>query len=161
MLNRIVMMGRLVKAPELKYTPSNVAVCTITLACERSFAPQGQARETDFIDVVAWRHTAEFVSKYFGKGQLVAVEGRLQTRKWKDKFEQNRVTHEVVADSVYFAERAQQPGTQPGAPTQTRSGFDQIAGAAAQAGVAVQGEWPEYNEPDDGYPQLQDDDVPF
>ena len=106
MLNRVVLMGRLTRDPELRYTPQNVPVCTITLAVERAFVRQGEQRETDFIDVVAWRQTAEFVSKYFRKGLLVAVEGRLQSRKWKDKYEQNRVSFEVVADNVYFAERA-------------------------------------------------------
>lgn len=157
MLNRVIIMGRLTHAPELKYTPSNVAVCTITLAVERSYAPQGQQREADFIDVVCWRHTAEFVTHYFRKGQLVAVEGRLQARKWKDKFDQNRVSHEVVADSVFFAERAQQSAPQP----QAQSGFDQITGAAAQAGVPVQRGWPEYNEPGEEFAPIDDDDVPF
>lgn len=154
MLNRVILMGRLTHAPELKYTVSNVPVCTISLAVERSYAGPDGKREADFIDVVCWRHTAEFVARYFRKGLLVAVEGRLQMRRWTDKQGNNRVAHEVIADSVYFAERAQQ-----GAPP---SGFDQIAGAAAQAGVPVQrGSWQEYNEPDDGYPQLDDDDVPF
>lgn len=155
MLNRIVLMGRLTHAPELKYTASNVPVCTISLAVERSYAGPDGKREADFIDVVCWRHTAEFVSRYFRKGLLVAVEGRLSMRRWTDKQGNNRVAHEVIADSVYFAERAQQ-GTQP------QSGFDQIAGAAAQAGMPIQrGNWEPYHEPDDGYPQLDDDDVPF
>lgn len=155
MLNRIVLMGRLTRDPELRYTPSSVAVCTITLAVERDYAAPDGKRECDFIDVVCWRQNAEFVAKYFHKGQLVAAEGRFQARKWVDKDGRNRVTYEVIADQCYFAERAQQ-GAQP-------SGFDQITGAAAQAGVPVQrGSWPEYNEPDDGYPQLDDDDdVPF
>lgn len=104
MLNKAIVMGRMVRDPELRYTPTNTPVCSFTLAVERSYAPQGQERETDFIDVVAWRHTAEFVSKYFRKGQLVAAEGKLQGRKWKDKFEQNRVSFEIIADEVFFAE---------------------------------------------------------
>lgn len=106
MLNKVVLMGRLTRDPELRYTPQNVPVCTITLAVDRDFTRAGEQRETDFIDVVAWRSTAEFVAKWFRKGLLVACEGRLQSRKWKDKFEQNRVSFEVIADSVYFAERA-------------------------------------------------------
>lgn len=154
MLNKVIIMGRLTRAPELKYTQSGTPVCTISLAVERSYAgPDGQ-READFIDVVCWRHTAEFVSRYFRKGQLVAVEGRLQMRRWTDKQGNNRVAHEVVADQCYFAERAQQDA-QP-------SGFDQITGAAAQAGVPVQrGSWPEYNDPGDGFVEYDDDDVPF
>ena len=104
MLNKAIVMGRMVRDPELRYTPTNTPVCSFTLAVERSYAPQGQERETDFIDIVAWRHTAEFVSKYFRKGQLVAAEGKLQGRKWKDKFEQNRVSFEIIADEVFFAE---------------------------------------------------------
>ena len=106
MLNKVILMGRLTRDPELRYTPQNVPVCTITLAVDRDFTRSGEQRETDFIDVVAWRNTAEFVAKWFRKALLVACEGRLQTRKWKDKFEQNRVSFEVIADSVYFAERA-------------------------------------------------------
>lgn len=118
MLNKIILMGRLTREPELRYTPQNVPVCTITLAVDRDFTRAGEQRETDFIDVVAWRNTAEFVSKWFRKGLLVAVDGRLQGRKWKDKHEQNRVTLEIVADSVYFAERTD---SQPH-PANTQSG---------------------------------------
>ena len=110
MLNKVILMGRLTRDPELRYTPQNVPVCTITLAVDRDFTRAGEQRETDFIDVVAWRNTAEFVAKWFRKGLLVACEGRLQSRKWKDKFEQNRVSFEVIADSVYFAERAGDAG---------------------------------------------------
>lgn len=155
MLNRVILMGRLTHAPELKYTVSNVPVCTISLAVERSYAGADGKREADFIDVVCWRHTAEFVSRYFRKGLLVAVEGRLSMRRWTDKQGNNRVAHEVIADSVYFAERAQQ-GAQP------QSGFDQITGAAVQAGVPAQrGSWPVHNEPDDEFAPYDDDDVPF
>lgn len=155
MLNRVILMGRLTHAPELKYTVSNVPVCTISLAVERSYAGADGKHEADFIDVVCWRHTAEFVSRYFRKGLLVAVEGRLSMRRWTDKQGNNRVEHEVIADSVYFAERAQQ-GAQP------QSGFDQIAGAAAQAGVPMQrGSRPVHNEPDDEFAPCDDDDVPF
>lgn len=159
MLNKIIIMGRLTREPELKYTPANVAVCTITLACERDYAAQGQERETDFIDLVCWRQTAEFVSKYFRKGQLVAAEGRLQSRKWVDKTGGNRVSWEVLAEHVYFAERAQgTQGAQPAPKAAAQSGYDRITGAAQSAGVPVD-RWPEYNE--DGYEGMADDDVPF
>ncbi len=141
MLNRIVLMGRLTRDPELKTTPQGVSVCTVTLAVERAFVRQGEQRETDFIDVVAWRQTAEFVSKYFRKGLLVAVEGRLQSRKWKDKFEQNRVSFEVVADNVYFAESKK---------TESRAGYDSAMNTAKSAGVPECP--PPYNEPGDVYP---------
>ena len=102
MLNRIVLMGRLTKAPELKYTPSNVAVVSFTLAVDRDYTSNG-TRETDFIDCVAWRSTAEFVSRYFTKGQQAAVSGRLQIRQWQDKEGNNRRSAEVVVDNVYFS----------------------------------------------------------
>jgi len=102
-LNQIVLMGRLTKDPELRRTPAGVAVASFTLAVERDFASGGE-KTTDFIDIVAWRNTAEFVSKYFFKGQLAAVSGRLQLRDWVDKDGGKRRTAEVVADNVYFAE---------------------------------------------------------
>ena len=104
MLNKAILMGRLTKDPELKYTPSNVAVTTFTLAVDRNFARQGEQRQTDFINIVAWRQTAEFVSKYFTKGQLVAVSGSIQTRTWDDNEGKRHYVTEVVADDVYFAE---------------------------------------------------------
>lgn len=107
MLNKAIIMGRLTREPELKHTQGGVAVCTITLACERDFVGQDGRREADFIDVVCWRGTAELVARWFRKGLLVAVEGRLQSRKWADQYGQNRTGWEVVADSVYFAERTE------------------------------------------------------
>jgi single-strand DNA-binding protein len=82
MLNTIIIMGRLTRDPELRHTQNNTPVASFTLACNRDYEKNGE-READFFDIVAWRHTAEFASKYFVKGQLVAVEGRLQTRKWE------------------------------------------------------------------------------
>ena len=104
MLNRVILMGRLTAAPELKTTTSNVPVCAFRLAVERSYTPKGQEKQTDFISVVAWRSTAEFVSKYFDKGQLVALEGSLQTRGYTDNAGNRRTATEVIADQVYFAE---------------------------------------------------------
>lgn len=104
MLNNIVIMGRLTRDPELRRTSSGVAVASFTLACERDFAPQGEARGTDFIDIVAWRYTAEFVEKYFSKGQMAIVTGRLQIRNWEDKEGNKRRSAEILADHVYFGE---------------------------------------------------------
>jgi len=102
-LNRIVLIGRLTKDPELKYTPANgVAVATFTLAVNRRFAQQGQQKETDFIPIVVWRAQAENCAKFLGKGSLVAVEGRLQLRSYEDREGQRRTATEVVADSVQF-----------------------------------------------------------
>ncbi|MDR1692541.1 MAG: single-stranded DNA-binding protein [Oscillospiraceae bacterium] len=108
MLNKVILMGRLTREPELRTTQSGVSVVSFTLAVERDFTARGEEKATDFIDIVAWRSTADFVSKYFRKGQLVAAEGRLQTRKWEDKEGNKRTSFEVVADNVYFAERKQE-----------------------------------------------------
>ena len=104
MLNKILLMGRLVKNPDLRRTQSGTAVASFTLAVDRDFKAQSGEKETDFIDIVAWRNTAEFVSKYFTKGRMAVVEGRLQLRDWKDKDGNKRRNAEVLADNVYFAD---------------------------------------------------------
>lgn len=104
MLNSVVLMGRLTADPELRHTPNGIAVTSFTLAVNRSYAKAGTERATDFIDIVAWRNTAEFVSKYFTKGLLVAVEGSIQTRTYQDKDGNNRKAFDVVANNVHFAE---------------------------------------------------------
>lgn len=101
MLNKAILMGRLTADPELKHTQNNIPVTSFTLAVDRTF---GKEKQTDFLDIVAWRNTAEFVSKWFSKGMLVAVSGRMQTRTWEDKQGNKRKTTEVVADEVFFAE---------------------------------------------------------
>lgn len=106
MLNKVILMGRITTDPELKHTPSNVAVCTFSLAVNRRF----NRNETDFIDVVTWRQQAEFVSKYFAKGQQMALVGALQTRTWEDKNGNKRKSVEVVADEVYFADSKRTSG---------------------------------------------------
>ena len=115
MLNRITLMGRLVADPELRTTPSGVTVATLRLACDRDFKnKQTGEKETDFISVVAWRQTAEFVSRYFTKGRMAVVEGRLQIRDWKDKEGNNRRSAEVVADNVYFGDSNKDGGNRSG-----------------------------------------------
>ena len=105
MLNRIIIMGRLVRDPELRTTQSGTAVTSFTLAVDRDFkSRESGEKSTDFIDVVAWRQTAEFVCKYFSKGRMAIAEGRLQIREWKDRDGNNRRTAEVVAENVYFAD---------------------------------------------------------
>lgn len=105
MLNHITIMGRLTRDPELRRTGSGTAVAAFTLAVDRDFAPKdGGERECDFIDCVAWRQTGEFVSKYFTKGRMAVVSGRLQIRGWTDKDGNKRRSAEVVADSVYFGD---------------------------------------------------------
>ena len=105
MLNRIIIMGRLVRDPELRTTQSGTSVTSFTLAVDRDFkSRESGEKSTDFIDVVAWRQTAEFVCKYFAKGRMAVAEGRLQIREWKDKDGNNRRTAEVVAENVYFGD---------------------------------------------------------
>ena len=104
MLNKVVIMGRFTKDPELRRTGSGTAVTSFSLACDRDFKSQSGDKETDFIEVVAWKNTAEFVSKYFSKGRMAVVEGRLQIRDWTDKDGGKRRSAEVVADNVYFAD---------------------------------------------------------
>ena len=105
MLNHIVLMGRLTRDPELRQTQSGVNVASFTLAVDRDFQSRdGGEKQTDFIDIVAWRNTAEFVSKWFTKGQMAVVSGRLQIRDWTDREGGKRRSAEVVADNVYFGE---------------------------------------------------------
>lgn len=105
MLNQIFIMGRLTRDPELRRTQNGTAVASFTLAVDRDIKDkQTGEKATDFIEVVAWRNTAEFVSKYFGKGRMAVVAGRLQMRKWTDKDGNNRIAAEVVAESVYFGD---------------------------------------------------------
>lgn len=107
MLNHIVIMGRLTRDPELRRTNSGKAVASFTVAVDRDFS-QGDQKETDFIDCVAWQKTGEFVSKYFAKGSMIVVSGRLQIRPWTDKDGNKRRTAEVVADAVYFGDSRKQ-----------------------------------------------------
>ena len=102
MLNKVILMGRLTADPELKYTPSNVAVCSFTIAVDRSYAKPGEQRKADFIPIVTWRNTAKFVSKHFMKGQLINVCGSLQTRSWDDSQGNKRFATEVIVEEVNF-----------------------------------------------------------
>ena len=136
MLNHIIIMGRLTRDPELRRTGSGVAVASFTLAVDRDFSPKdGGERETDFIDCVAWRQTGEFVSKYFTKGSMIVVSGRLQIRNWNDKDGNKRRTAEVVADNVYFGESKRSEGGNAyggySAPAAPASGFGGYSAPAA------------------------------
>ena len=117
MLNKIILMGRLTRNPELRRTQSGTAVASFTLAVYRDYKPQDGERETDFIDIVAWRGTAEFVSKYFTKGRMAVVEGRLQVRDWTDKDGNKRRSTEVVADNVYFGDSKRSESGTPAEPS--------------------------------------------
>ncbi len=105
MLNRIILMGRLTRDPELRHTQSGIAVASFSLAVERDFNSKDSGeKQTDFVDIVAWRNTAEFVSRYFSKGRMAIVEGRLQIRPWEDRDGNKRRSAEVVADNIYFGD---------------------------------------------------------
>lgn len=111
MLNRVILMGRLVSDPELKTTPSGASVTNFRIAVDRNYVKSGEERKADFIDIVCWRQTAEFVCRYFGKGAMIAVEGQLQTRTYQAKDGTNRYVVEVVADNVSFTgERRENAG---------------------------------------------------
>ena len=139
MLNKIFVMGRLTRDPELRRTNSGTAVTSFTLAVDRDFKNADGTKETDFIDVVAWRGTAEFTAKYFNKGRMAVVEGRLQMRDWTDKDGNKRRNAEVIADNVYFGNSR----------SDNASGDHQ----AAKAPVNVDAE--DFDEVED------DDDLPF
>ena len=136
MLNHITIMGRLTRDPELRRTDSGIAVTSFTVAVDRDRAPEGQDKETDFLDCVAWRNTAEFVDKYFSKGRMIVVSGRLQIRPWTDKEGNKRKATEIVADSCYFGDSKKDDGQQP-------QGQPQYGAPPA----------PQYNAPQQGYPQ--------
>lgn len=110
MLNKIILMGRLTRDPELRKTQSGTSVASFSLAVDRDFKGQNGEKETDFIDIVAWRHTADFVSKYFTKGRMAVVEGRLQIRDWEDRDGNKRRSAEVIAENVYFGDSKKDDG---------------------------------------------------
>jgi len=118
MLNRIILQGRMCSDPELRHTGIGTAVASFTLAVDRDFKDQSGNRETDFIDVTAWRNTAEFVSRYFTKGRMAVVSGRLQIRIWTDKDGNKRRTAEVVADNIYFGDSQKTAQSGADAPTE-------------------------------------------
>lgn len=125
MLNRIILIGRLTRDPELRYVPSGQPVASFTLAVDRPFANQQGERQTDFIDIVAWRRLAEQVTQHLNKGRLVAVEGRLQIRSYETQDGQKRKAAEVVADAVRFLDR--KTGTGPAAGAESREGEPETA----------------------------------
>ena len=152
MLNKIFIMGRLTRDPELRRTQSGTPVTSFSLAVDRDFKSQSGEKETDFIDVVAWRSTAEFVAKYFTKGRMAVVEGRLQMRDWTDKDGNKRRSAEVVADNVYFGD-SKRDGAAPGGFDQTPS-YPQAPAYQAPANPAPAAS---------GFSMLEDDDseLPF
>ena len=147
MLNHITIMGRLTRDPELRRTGSGTPVASFTMAVDRDYSGKdGGEKETDFIDIVAWRQTGEFVSKYFTKGRMAVVSGRLQIRKWQNKDGENRYSTEVVADHVYFGDSKKE------------------SSGGESYGNSYGGGFPAPAYPDPGeFPELTDDDgqLPF
>jgi len=141
MLNHIIVMGRLVRDPELRRTGAGVAVTSFTVAVDRDFgSKEGGERETDFIDCVAWRQTGEFVEKYFSKGRMAVVSGRLQIRKWTDKEGNPRRSAEIVADNVYFGDSKREGDSGNGgfaAPAAPTGGYSAPAAASSGSDFAM------------------------
>ena len=128
MLNHITIMGRLTRDPEIRYTQSQTPVTSFTLAVDRDYSGRdGSERQTDFIDCVAWRQTAEFVSKYFAKGSMAVVSGRLQIRDWNDKDGNKRRSAEVVVDNIYFGESKRRDGDTRADSRPSYSSFDSVS----------------------------------
>lgn len=146
MLNNAVIMGRLVADPELRTTGSGIFVCSFTVAVDRRFTRQGEDRQADFIDIIAWRQTAEFVCKYFRKGSMIAVQGYIQTRTYEDKTGAKRKAVEIVADNVSFC----------GSKAESNTGsFARETTYAAQPA-------PSYSTADEGdFKEIPEDDLPF
>lgn len=134
MLNVVAIMGRLVADPELRTTTQGNSVCSFRIACDRSYVQQGQERQADFIDIVAWRQQADFVSKYFQKGSMIAIEGSLQTRQYQDKNGNNRTAVEVVANNISFAGAKRQDGQN--TPSYEQQTASHIKQAKEQSGFA-------------------------
>lgn len=147
MLNVVITMGRLTRDPEIRRTDSGKAVASFSLAVDRDFAPEGQEKETDFLDCVAWKGTAEFIEKYFKKGSMMAVQGRLQKRSWTDKEGNKRYTTEVVANQVWFGEsKKSQEGNNTAPAQNARQG-------AASGAAGYQNQGYGYQMPPQQYPQ--------
>lgn len=138
MLNHVTLMGRLTGDPELRHTDTGVAVTSFTLACDRDFKAKDGTKETDFVDVVVWRSTAEFVSKYFAKGRMAVVSGRIQIRNWTDKEGNKRRTAEIAADNVYFGDSKKDVSDNPVGDISCATPF--------------QGDFPTLTEPDERLP---------
>ncbi len=148
MLNVVVLTGRLVADPELRHTANDLAVTSFTVAVNRRYARAGEERQTDFIDIVAWRNNAEFVCKYFQKGNLIAIEGSIQTRTYQDKDGKNRRAFEVVANNVQFVESKKDSGN-------ASSGFSGTLESDTNIGSYSSGSDEDFQTTD------TDDDLPF
>ena len=146
-MNKVILVGILTREPELRVTPSGVSVCSFSVACDRRFVKQGEERKADFINCIAWRQTGEFVSKYFTKGNRIALEGSLQTRDWTDNEGKKRYATEVMVDNVEFAQSK----------SESNGGMGGSYTPAPAASAA-----PASNDSDiDGFMPIEDEDLPF
>lgn len=155
MLNVVAIMGRLVADPELKTTQQGTSVCHFRIACDRSYVRQGEQRQADFIDIAAWRQTAEFVCKYFRKGSLIAIDGSIQTHQYQDKSGSNRTAFEVVANNVSFA------GAKASGSASVQSFDQQTANHVREANATRSAPQAAQDEPDDFAEITDTDDLPF
>ena len=163
MLNVVVLMGRLVADPELRHTPNDVAVTSIRIAVDRAYSKAGADRQTDFIDVTAWRQTAEFISRYFTKGSMIAVQGSLRVDSYTDRDNNKRTRYEVVADNVSFCGSKREAGSYGGDAAAPSYGADRPAASTAPATAPSAPAAPAYSSGNTGdfQPLADDDDLPF
>lgn len=160
MLNKAILMGRLTRDPELRYTQNNTPVVSFSIAVDRNYGGKSEERQTDFINIVAWRRTAEFVQNWFTKGQMIVVVGSIQTRRWQDRDGNNRVTVEVVADEVQFAGGKKDNGSSANAAPNYRT--PQSGGRSAQGSYGVpDGSVPLPSGGDDFAELADEDEIPF
>lgn len=148
MLNRAILMGRITKSPELKTTPNGVPVIQISIAVDRDYTPKGQEKQTDFINVVAWRGTAEFIAKHFEKGQLIALTGSIQTRSYTDNQGNKRSVTEVIADQAYFAGSKKESGNR----ASRESGADTVPAYESRLPADALGDFEEIDTDDSELP---------
>lgn len=159
MLNRVILMGRLTAEPDYRTTPSGVSMVRFSLAVDRDFKSQNGERQTDFFNIIAWRSTADFVSRYFHKGQLVALQGSIQANNYTDREGNKRTSYDIVADQVYFAEGKRDGGQQN---NYDYSRYDQMTPPPAQAAPSYGEPASSYQSGNDGdFTPVADDDLPF
>ena len=148
-MNKVILVGRLTKDPELRVTTSGVNVCSFTVACDRRFVKQGEERKADFINCIAWRQSADAISKYFTKGNRIALEGSIQVRSWQDNEGKNRYATEVVVDQWEFAQSKGEGGAQGSYTPSDNSGLYPVESEAPSMGDI------------DGFMPIEEDDLPF
>lgn len=148
-MNKVILVGRLTKDPELRATTSGVPVCSFTVACDRRYVKAGEERKADFINCIAWRQAGESISKYFVKGNRIALEGSIQTRTWQDAEGKNRYSTEVVVDQWEFAQSKSEGGASAAYAPSSNSGLYPVDNDAPAVGDI------------DGFMPIEEDDLPF